>query len=71
LIPLIVKDKNLIPIAYGIVTCCVNASLAMFPTLIAGEIRDDPTFYQVMMTLSAVAMAGSLAMTVGIGMHRT
>ncbi|KNE67929.1 hypothetical protein AMAG_13116 [Allomyces macrogynus ATCC 38327] len=64
LIPYIVHDPRTLSTAYGVVTCCVNGSLAMIPAGIAALIAQDSSYGLAMNALAALAVLGGVTVAV-------
>ncbi|KAI9152401.1 hypothetical protein H9P43_009191 [Blastocladiella emersonii ATCC 22665] len=59
LLPVLVRDPTTLSTAYGVVTCCVNGTLAVVPSFFAGQIAADPTFGLLMRTFAGMALVGA------------
>ncbi|KAI9224624.1 major facilitator superfamily domain-containing protein [Blastocladiella britannica] len=60
-IPALVRDPSALSTAYGVVTCCVNGTLAAVPAGFAHLIATDPTFGTVMRVFAGIAAVGAAA----------
>ncbi|KAJ3350810.1 hypothetical protein GGF32_004631 [Allomyces javanicus] len=64
LIPYIVHDPRTLSTAYGVVTCCVNGSLAVIPAGIAALIAQDSSYGLAMNALATLAVLGGAVVAV-------
>ncbi|KNE73034.1 hypothetical protein AMAG_20686 [Allomyces macrogynus ATCC 38327] len=64
LIPYIMHDPRTLLTAYGVVTCCVNGSLAVIPAGIAALIAQDSSYGLAMSALATLAVLGGAVVAV-------
>ncbi len=52
LVPKLVRHAGALPVGYGLITCTVNATLTLVPSLVASSIRADPSYRSALVLLA-------------------